>query len=38
MQRLQNFDESKLISIDEIDRKYGIVSDDVESADEVEFE
>lgn len=36
--RMSHFDETKLISQEEIDRKYGITPEDLADADEVEFE
>ena len=38
VQRMSHFDPAAAISIEEIDRKYGITSDILEDADEVEFE
>ena len=38
VQRMSNFDPAAAISIEEIDQKYGITSDILEDADEVEFE
>lgn len=38
VQRMSHFDPAAAISIEEIDQKYGITSDMLENADEVEFE
>ena len=38
VQRMSHFDPAAAISIEEIDQKYGITSDILEDADEVEFE
>ena len=38
MERMSNFDESKLISQEELMKKYGISKEDVDNADEVDFE
>ena len=38
VQRMSHFDPASTISIEEIDRKYGITPEMLENADEVEFE
>ena len=37
-ERMEKYDESKLISYDDVLKRYGITSSDLEDFDEVEFE